>query len=96
MIKKFNRLTEDEFVLLKGTDKMVMMITNKYYTDQYSLIEWLEDNATGSFCVVKHLQGWILYLESSSDIMNAQQFCEPVSEPAPAIHSVNIVDETKY
>ena len=27
MIKKFNRLTEDEFVLLKGTDKMVNMIS---------------------------------------------------------------------
>ena len=25
-IKKFNRLTEDEFVLLKGTDKMVEMM----------------------------------------------------------------------
>ena len=27
-IKKFNRLTEDEFVLLKGTEKMVNMITH--------------------------------------------------------------------
>lgn len=93
-LKKFNRLTEDEFVLLKGTEKMVNMITNKYYTDEYSLVEWLDENAISSFCVVKHLQGWILYLESPNDILNARQYCEPQTEDAPPVHSINIVNET--
>ena len=93
-IKKFNSLTEDEFVLLKGTDKMVEMITNKYYTDSYELVEWLDENATGTFCVVKHNGGWILYLESANDIMSVRQYCEPELEDAPPIHSINIVNET--
>jgi hypothetical protein len=93
-IKKFNRLTEDEFVLLKGTDKMVEMITNKYYTDSHELVDWLDENATGTFCVVKHNAGWILYLESANDIMSVRQYCEPELVDAPPIHSINIVNET--
>ena len=93
-LKKFNRLTEDEFVLLKGTEKMVNMITNKYYTETYELIEWLDDNAIGNFCVVKHLKGWILYLEMLEDMLNARQLCEPKTKDAPPIHSINIVNET--
>lgn len=95
-LKKFNRLTESEFVLLKGTDKMVNMITNKYYTEDYSIIEWLDEHSIGSFCIVKHQEGWILYMEMPEDVNNIRQYCQPEVIEAPAVHSINITDGTEY
>tara|TARA_Y100000385_G_scaffold116437_1_gene121135 strand:+ start:1099 stop:1392 length:294 start_codon:yes stop_codon:yes gene_type:complete len=96
IFKRFFRLTQDEFVLLQGTEKMQTMLSNKWFTDSHEVVEFLEEHATGSFCAVPYNDGFILYLESVGDVLSARQISEPESELAPAIHSINIVDETKY
>lgn len=90
--KKFNRLTEDEFVLLKGTERMSTMISNKWFCDD-RVVDFLAENAVGQWCAIRHREGFIVYLESPHDIMQARQFADPDNVSAPPIHSINIVDE---
>ena len=44
IMKRFNRLTQDEFMLLKGTEKLAVMISNKFKTYNFDVVEWLEEN----------------------------------------------------
>jgi len=91
--EKFHRLTLDEFTLLKGTELMAQMLTNKWYTDSEDVIDLLDDHATGAWCAMKHGDGYLVYLSSVSDIMLARQYVTPETVPAPAITSINIADE---
>jgi|TARA_B110000305_G_scaffold49852_1_gene53886 hypothetical protein len=88
--EKFHRLTQDEFVLLKGTELAEKMLTNKWYTDCADVLDILDANATGTWCSVPYKGGWLLYLASVGDIILAKQYVQPGSEPAPAIQGINI------
>jgi len=92
--KRFNKLTEDEFVLLKGTEKLAEMLSNKFYTDDTSAIDWLEENAMWQWCCVSHGPGYILYFESAEDahLLN-QHLNSSNTSSEPPIHSINIVHE---
>ena len=51
--EKFHRLTQDEFVLLKGTELAEKMLTNKWYTDCADVLDILDANATGGNGVIR-------------------------------------------
>ena len=97
VIKRYNRLTQDEFLLLKGTEKLAVMISNKFKTHDFDVVEWLDDNSMGQFCVIKQDldKSWLIYFESSEDIAMVLQNFTPKEPDAPSIHSINIVDEFK-
>lgn len=97
MIERYNRLTESEFLLLKGTDKMAQMISNKFFTRNFDVIEYLEGNSLGQFCVIKDdlKQGWLIYVESLEDIQLVVANLTPKDPDAAPIHKINIVDEFK-
>lgn len=97
VIKRYNRLTQDEFLLLKGTEKLAVMISNKFKTRDFDVVEWLDDNSMGQFCVIKQDldKSWLIYFESSEDIAMVLQNFTPKEPDAPAIHNINIVDEFK-
>jgi hypothetical protein len=95
MIERYNRLTESEFLLLKGTEKMSTMISNKFFTADFDVIEYLEDNSLGQFCVIKNdvKGGWIIYFETLEDVQLAMANLTPKEPDAAPIHKINIVDE---
>ena len=94
ILKKFNRLTEDEFVMIKGTQLAADMIQNKWYTDEPTVLDIIDKTSSGSYCVVKHLKGWLIYLQFGQDIMYAKQHLELAKKTeAPEIRSINIVDD---
>tara|TARA_B100001996_G_scaffold298666_1_gene239046 strand:- start:923 stop:1231 length:309 start_codon:yes stop_codon:yes gene_type:complete len=97
IIRKFNKLTETEFMALAGSDKFANMISNKFVTNNVDVLEWLFDNTIGQYCVVKDMGNqWIMYFESQDDIQRVlMQFNTPHNEDAPAIHTINIADEFK-
>jgi len=88
--EKFHGLTQDEFVLLKGTELAEKMLTNKWFTDCPEVIELLDAHATGTWCAVPYRDGYLMYLASVGDIILAKQYVDPGSEPAPAIQGINI------
>lgn len=95
MIERYNRLTESEFLLLKGTEKMSTMISNKFFTTDFDVVEYLEDNSLGQFCVIKNdvKGGWIIYFETIEDVQLAMANLTPKEPDAEPIHRINIVDE---
>lgn len=95
MIKRYNKLTEAEFLLLKGTDKMAAMLSNKYVVNDYDVVHHLEQHAMGQFCVIINERGksWIIYFEQFSDVLYAEQFFAPKQPEAPPVHTINIVNE---
>ena len=70
MITRYNKLTQDEFLLLKGTEKIANMIGNKFKTHDFDVVEFLEQNSMGQFCVIKQEldKSWLIYFESSEDL----------------------------
>ena len=70
IMKRFNRLTQDESLLLKGTEKLATMISNKFKTYDFDVVEWLEENLLGQFCVVRQDldKSWLIYFEHQEDI----------------------------
>jgi hypothetical protein len=88
--EKFHRLTQDEFVLLKGTELAEKMLTNKWFTDCGAVIDVLDEYATGTWCAVSYNGGWLLYLASVGDIILAKQCVYTDPEPAPPILGVDI------
>jgi len=93
--RRFNRLTEDEIVLLKGTEKLASMLSNKFYTDDPDVVRHLEQSAICQWCCIVHGEGYILYFESLEDAHLANQYSngsDTVSQPP--IHSINIVHES--
>tara|TARA_B100000927_G_C16364343_1_gene428825 strand:+ start:568 stop:864 length:297 start_codon:yes stop_codon:yes gene_type:complete len=97
MITRYNKLTQDEFLLLKGTEKIANMIGNKFKTHDFDVVEFLEQNSMGQFCVIKQEldKSWLIYFESSEDIAMVLQNFTPKQPDAPAVHNINIVDEFK-
>jgi hypothetical protein len=91
--EKFHRLTQDEFVLLKGTELAEKMLTNKWFTDCADVLDLLDEHATGSWCAVPYNGGFLVYLASVGDILLERQYVQPDIDPAPPIHSINIVNE---
>ena len=97
VIKRYNRLTQDEFLLLKGTEKLAVMISNKFKTYDFDVVEWLDENSMGQFCVIQQKldKSWLIYFESSEDIAMVLHNFTPKQPKAPGIHKINIVDEFK-
>lgn len=97
MITRYNKLTQDEFLLLKGTEKIANMIGNKFKTHDFDVVEFLEQNSMAQFCVIKQEvdKSWLIYFESSEDIAMVLQNFTPKQPDAPAVHNINIVDEFK-
>ena len=93
--KRFNKLTQDEFILMQGSEKITQMIGNKYYTDDTDVIDFLEEHAIGQWCPIKHRKGFIIYFESTEDVTIVRQYLEPNSIGAPPVHSINIAHEYK-
>ena len=95
IMKRFNRLTQDEFMLLKGTEKLAVMISNKFKTYNFDVVEWLEENSVGQFCVIKQDldKSWLIYFERSEDIALVYANFTPKEPEAPPVHKINIVDE---
>ena len=92
-IKRFNKLTQDEFLLMQGTETMTQMISKKFYTEDTDAIDWLEENAICQWCCVKHGPGFILYFESLDDANLLNQVMRSNTPSEPPIHSINIVHE---
>ena len=95
MISRFNRLTQDEFLLLKGTDKIANMIGNKFKTYDFDVVEFLEENSMGQFCVIKQDmdKSRLIYFESTEDIAMVLRNYTPKEPEAPSINKINIVDD---
>lgn len=95
IMKRFNRLTQDEFLLLKGTEKLATMISNKFKTYDFDVVEWLEENSLGQFCVVRQDldKSWLIYFEHQEDIALVYSNFTPKEPEAPPVHKINIVDE---
>jgi hypothetical protein len=94
ILKKFNRITEDEFALIKGTQLAADMIANKWWTDSMDVLDIIEQTTSGSYCTIKHLNGWLIYLQYGDDIMYAKQHLELAKNTtAPEIRSINILDD---
>jgi hypothetical protein len=95
MISRYNKLTETEFILLKGTDKIATMLSNKFVVTDYDVVHYLEQHAMGQFCVVvnERSKSWIIYFEQLSDVLYAEQYFAPKQQEAPPIHTINIVNE---
>ena len=93
-IKRFNKLTQDEFLLMQGTEKLTQMISNKFYTEDSSVLDFIEESALWQWCAIRHGQGFILYFENLEDANRAIQYSlEPNTPSEPPIHSINIVHE---
>ena len=96
MMERYNQLTESEFLLLKGTDKIATMLSNKFYTVNPDLVGFLNVYATHQFCVIPEGKtGWFIYFESMDDVGMVRASMQPETPEAPPIHTINIVDEFK-
>ena len=78
MITRYNKLTQDEFLLLKGTEKIANMIGNKFKTHDFDVVEFLEQNSMGQFCVIKQEldKSWLIYFESSVTNLDDKDICD--------------------
>jgi hypothetical protein len=92
---RYNRLTESEFMLLKGTDKMSRMLSNKFKTRNFDVVEWLEENSIAQYCVIKQDmdKSWLIYFDALEDAHLVMSNFAPEEPEAPEIRKINIVDE---
>ena len=93
-LTKFNRLTQDEFMLLQGTDKMANMISNKWLADADAL-DVLVEHAIGQWCSIPHGSEFIVYFDNPYDatILQDLNLTQPEGGVVPDIQSINIVDD---
>jgi len=94
---RYNRLTESEFMMLQGTEKLATMLSNKFKTRNFDVIEFLEENSMAQYCVIKQEldSSWLIYFESLEDAHLVISNFAPKDPDAPEIHKINIVDEFK-
>ena len=81
--------------VISSTEKLATMISNKFKTYDFDVVEWLEENPLGQFCVVRQdLDNWLIYFEHRGRYcIGVSKLYTELLQRHQQINKINIVDE---